>query len=149
MISKGLEHLVNGQAFQPTLVIDEKGAHELVKNGLWTYRCTWNQNEDTLFLYPLLRTSCQSGGNCEILVQINWRNGGRRLITIKPFYDQTIYFAKNYFYINVYCFLYWIGTYEFSCLIYRWKTLHQKVHNGIYCGLHKWTRFFFTKCRCM
>uniref|UniRef100_A0A672MX61 UDP-N-acetylhexosamine pyrophosphorylase-like n=1 Tax=Sinocyclocheilus grahami TaxID=75366 RepID=A0A672MX61_SINGR len=31
---EGLEHLVNGQAFQPTLVIDENGVHELVKNGL-------------------------------------------------------------------------------------------------------------------
>ncbi|XP_056115726.1 UDP-N-acetylhexosamine pyrophosphorylase isoform X1 [Rhinichthys klamathensis goyatoka] len=31
---EGLEHLVNGQAFQSTLVIDEKGVHELVKNGL-------------------------------------------------------------------------------------------------------------------
>lgn len=135
---------MNGQTFQPTLVIDEKGAHELVKNGLWTYCCTWNQNEDTLsssshFLpeWRKLWNSCT----------INWRNGGRRLIAIKPFYDQTIYFAKNYFYINVRSFLYWMGTYEFSCLIYRWKTLHQMIHNGIYCGLHEWTllRFFFYK----
>uniref|UniRef100_A0A671LHR3 UDP-N-acetylglucosamine pyrophosphorylase 1 n=1 Tax=Sinocyclocheilus anshuiensis TaxID=1608454 RepID=A0A671LHR3_9TELE len=31
---EGLDHLVNGKAFQPTLVIDENGVHELVKNGL-------------------------------------------------------------------------------------------------------------------
>lgn len=106
--------------------------------------CTWNQNEDSLSLYPLLLTSSQSGGNWNSCT-INWRNGGRRLITIKPFYDQTIYFAKNYFYINVHFFLYWIGAYEFSCLTYRCKTLHQMIHNAIYCGLHEWTllRFFY------
>ncbi|TRY77627.1 hypothetical protein DNTS_005778 [Danionella cerebrum] len=31
---EGLESLVNGRAFQPTLMIDERGVHQLVKNGM-------------------------------------------------------------------------------------------------------------------
>lgn len=31
---QGLEELVRGREFHPALVIDESGAHELVKNGL-------------------------------------------------------------------------------------------------------------------
>lgn len=33
-IFKGLEELVKGREFQPTLMIDEHGVHQLVKNGL-------------------------------------------------------------------------------------------------------------------
>lgn len=32
--SKGLEELVKGREFQPTLMIDVNGTHELVKNGV-------------------------------------------------------------------------------------------------------------------
>lgn len=31
---QGLEELVRGCEFHPTLVIDQSGAHELVKNGI-------------------------------------------------------------------------------------------------------------------
>lgn len=32
---QGLENVLQGRELHPTLVIDESGIHELVKNGVW------------------------------------------------------------------------------------------------------------------
>ncbi len=86
LVSKGLEHLVNGKAFQPTLVIDENAVHELVKNGLWT-------SSQLLHLKPKWRLFISSSSSHFLLgwrkpwisCAIKWTKGARRLITIKSF----------------------------------------------------------------